>query len=298
MLENKNVLFITLDSCRFDTTKKAHIHNIQSIGKIRKALTHGTYTVPAHTAFFAGHLPIVLNKPLLPYYSESKKQLWRIQTGLSRDKKPIGLLLNGNNIFQGYKKLGYYVLGVGGVGGVTQFNNNSILRKYFSDNFLYYGPKLDEEPLSPRKKENFPSYHIETIVNKVKKHDKWFLFINCPETHYPYDTGKGIPEKILKNFPKLRQQLNLRETNENFLNQGYASLLHKMQIEALKSIDFFIGKLIRSLPKKKNLLIVVCGDHGENFGEFFQGKRRWGHLFPSTQVLEVPLIIGEKNYDN
>lgn len=288
-LLEKNVLFITLDSCRFDTVEQADIPTIKSLGKLRKAYTHATYTVPAHTAFFAGHLPVVLDNPPAPYYSESVRQLWRIKTGAGSEKK-VGLALEGNNILEGYRKLGFYVLGVG---GVTQFNDGSQLRSYFEDDFLYYGLNLDEEPLGPRKKENFPLHHVDEIITKLKGKDKWFLFINCPETHYPYDTGDGISGKIEKWYPKLKQQLNLREAKEELsIPDSIYSQLHSIQKHALEYIDKGIGTLIEKLPKDRETLVVICGDHGENFGEYFLKKRRWGHMLPSKEVLGVPLLIG------
>ena len=72
-IRDQNVVFVTLDSCRYDIAEQADILTIRSIGPLRKAYTHGSYTVPAHAAFFAGHLPIVLDVPQSPYYSESVK---------------------------------------------------------------------------------------------------------------------------------------------------------------------------------------------------------------------------------
>lgn len=294
IVKTKNVLFIVLDSCRYDTAKNAYIPTMCSLGPLRKACTHGSYTIPAHLAFFSGHLPVVLRKPFLAYYSESKKQLWRIKIGPTRDTRESGILLRGNNVLEGYEKMGFFILGVG---GVTQFSNGSLLRKYFK-NFIYYGQNLDEEPLKPRKKELFPLNHIDKIVAKIKGHDKWFLFINCPETHYPYDYGNGISNDVAIGFDKIKDCLNLRECiNKNIDNKLFAKL-KLMQINAVEKIDKKIKSLVDKLPKHRDILVVICGDHGENFGEYFEGKRRWGHLFPSTQVMNVPLIIGQisKNY--
>lgn len=295
-IKDKNVLFITLDSCRFDTIRQADVPNIKSIGKIRPAYTHGSYTVPAHIAFFSGHLPAVLEKPLKNYYSETKSQLWRIETGKSYDSKKFGILFEENNILEGYRKLGYFVFGVG---GVTQFSENSLLRSYFGKNFLYFGENLNEEPLKSRRKSQFPLNHINEIILKLKNKDKWFLFINCPETHYPYDCGNGIPSKIKKSFSELKKYLNLRENNFNISNsQKLSSSLKLMQKEAIESIDKNLETLFEKLPKKRNILVVICGDHGENFGEIFANKQRWGHLFPSKEVMCVPLVIGEIHGNN
>jgi membrane-anchored protein YejM (alkaline phosphatase superfamily) len=290
-MENKNVVFVTLDSCRYDVAEKAEIPTIRSVGELRRAYTHGSYTPSAHPAFFAGHLPAVLEGKKEPYYSDSKKQLWRIATGPVRDSAPVGLLLKGKDVLEGYRNLGFYVLGTG---GVTQFAKGSQLRTYFGDEFLYYGLQLDEEPLSPRKKEHFPLNHIDEIVDRLAEHENWFLFVNCPETHYPYDIGDGISDEIQRSFPELKKVLNLRE-GETKLSDDFADTLKEMQKRALESVDYKLGLLFDSMPRKKDTLMVICSDHGDNFGEYFAGRRRWGHMFPSPEVMQVPLVIGKLN---
>jgi len=291
-LNDKNVIFITLDSCRFDTAERAKIPTLKSIGVLRKAYTHATYTVPAHTAFFAGHLPNVFDNPQFPYYSESVSQLWRIKTGKGKDRE-AGIVFKEQDVLEGYRKIGFYVLGAG---GVSQFSDGSFLRNFFGNEFLYFGQKLDEEPLQSRNKESFPLNNIEEIVKKIINKEKWFLFINCPETHYPYDIGDGIPKNIVDFFPKLFRSLNLRENDEaEKISSDICFELHNMQIKALEHIDGQIKNLINTIPRNKDVLVVICGDHGENFGEIFKGKKRFGHLIPSMEVMEVPLIIGVLN---
>jgi membrane-anchored protein YejM (alkaline phosphatase superfamily) len=291
-LAEKNVVFITLDSCRYDTADRASIPTIQSIGPVRKAHTHGSYTVPAHAAFFSGHLPTVLHNPTSPFYSESSAQLWRIKTGHYRDHRPTGILLDGNNILDGYRQLGHYVLGVG---GVSQFADGSFLRSYFGDEFIFYGIGVDEEPLTSRLKGHFPLNHIDEIVRKLANRDKWFLFLNCPETHYPYDVGEGIKEEVLGQFPTLEKVLNQRESAYLALGEDFSAALKDMQKKALEVVDHKLNDLLHALPKDRDILVVICGDHGENFGEYFVDKPRWGHLFPSPEVMAVPLTIGELN---
>ncbi len=288
-LENKNVLFITLDSCRYDTARKANTPTIQSLGEVRKAYTHATYTVPAHTAFFTGHLPAVFDPSLTKYYSESAGQLWRIKTGKGRDRE-AGMVFSQQNILEGYRQLGFTIIGTG---GVTQFTEGSFLRNFFKKNeFKYFGRNLDEEPLQPRDKQEFPLNNLETIVKCIKEKDKWFLFINCPETHYPYDIGNGFHDEVKKYYPKLYKNLNLREADDpiDIPVEVYA-ILHDMQIKALEYVDTRISILLSMLPMSKDILVVISGDHGENFGEVFNGRQRWGHLLPTKEVLEVPLLI-------
>lgn len=288
-LKDTNVLFITLDSCRYDTAQKANIPTIQSLGSIKKAYTHATYTVPAHTAFFTGHLPAVFDQSQSKYYSESAGQLWRIKTGKGRDRE-AGIVFSQQTVLEGYRQLGFTILGAG---GVTQFTEGSFLRNFFKKNeFTYFGRNLDEEPLQPRDKQEFPLNNLETIVNCIKEKDKWFLFINCPETHYPYDIGNGLNDEVKKYYPKLYKNLNLREADDPIgIPVDVYEILHDMQIKALEYVDTRISKLLSMLPKNKDILVIISGDHGENFGEVFNGRQRWGHLLPTKEVLEVPLLI-------
>jgi hypothetical protein len=288
-LSEKNVVFVTLDSCRYDVAGAAHIPFIKSIGELRRARTHGSFTVPAHHAFFAGHLPVVLEEPLTDYSSEAACQLWRIKTGRTLDeKRRFGLLFAANNVIAGYRELGFKVLGVG---GVSQFSEGSCLRAYFGDDFLYFGPNLDEEPLRERDPGTFPLNNLDTIVRNIADHDRWFLFVNCPETHYPYDIGNGISDEVREAYATLRGSLNLREGAA--VPRSLGPKLHDMQRTALEYIDDQLGKLFELLPRSRDTVVVVCADHGENFGEWFAGKPRWGHMVPTEEVMEVPLVIGQ-----
>lgn len=288
-LDEKNVVFVTLDSCRYDVAATAHLPFITSVGPLRKARTHGSFTVPAHHSFFAGHLPVVLEEPLTDYYSEAACQLWRIKTGRTlEEKRRSGLLFEANNVVAGYRDMGFKVLGAG---GVSQFSAGSCLRAYFGDDFLYFGPNLDEEPLRARDPGTFPLNNVETIVENLADHDKWFLFVNCPETHYPYDIGDGIPPDVSAAYPALRGCLNLREGAA--VPDSVGPKLRDMQRTALEYLDGHLGKLFEMLPKRRDTVVVICADHGENFGERFAGKARWGHMVPSTEVMEVPLVIGQ-----
>ena len=129
------------------------------------------------------------------------------------------------------------------------------------------------------------------IVTEIKGHEKWFLFINTKETHYPYDIGEGYPSEILPLLKKMQSHLNLRH-DETPLTDKESAALHMRQIRALEAIDKRLETLVASLPQSRSVLIVVCADHGESFGEQFFGFPRCGHLHPSPEVLQVPLLIG------
>lgn len=72
-MKKYNIIFITLDSCRYDTAKKAKLPNINGLlGKPVCAEADGTYTYPSHQSLFLGRLPRRIdNKPLLTNFEKN-----------------------------------------------------------------------------------------------------------------------------------------------------------------------------------------------------------------------------------
>lgn len=284
-----NVLLIVLDSCRYDTTEKASIPFLRSVGRIRKALTHADYTLPAHMAIFEGRLPTVEEPPYLPLYTDGIRQLWRVSPKNFFETKPkskIALPLIGDNIVEGYANFGYFTIGIA---SLNYFARGRTLNSFFKVFLDYYDKS--EGLIDPRSLKGFPLEHIDEIVSKLKEHEKWFLFVNTKETHYPYDIGEGYPKESIPLMEKMKSHLNLRHDKEK-LTENESQTLHNMQISALEVADKRIKKLVDALPKNKPILLVVCADHGESFGEEFCGFQRCGHIHPSPEVMEVPLLIG------
>src|SRR5690606_41897212 len=62
-LQDRDVILITLDSCRYDTAKRARTPNLDRLGPVHRAETTGTYTLPAHVALFTGPIPALVTDP-------------------------------------------------------------------------------------------------------------------------------------------------------------------------------------------------------------------------------------------
>ncbi len=63
LLVSKNsFLFITLDSCRYDTFESTNIPNMKKIGPLHKAKSPSYFTFGSHSAMFVGFTPVMSSK--------------------------------------------------------------------------------------------------------------------------------------------------------------------------------------------------------------------------------------------
>ncbi len=281
-LDEANVLLISLDCCRADTFEMANLPFIKSLGESAKARTAGTFTLPAHMAFFGGYLPIDQTSKK-PYYNPTVRQLWRLKSGRSRDLSSVGIMLDGDNVLEGYRKLGYHTLGVGGV----RWFRNDMLQGLF-DEFNFYGPDDQASVFAERQPSDLALNHTDEILERLETMPRWFLFVNCLETHVPYDTGNDELSDEAKEIMTRAQKIWGCKTPtfaDIDVSQDELRSLHKLQVAALESIDAKVKKLVDKLAKP--LLVVITGDHGECFGE----NMLWGHGYPHSKVTEVPLLI-------
>lgn len=284
-LDDTNILFITLDCCRYDTLMQANAPFIKQIGPVQRARTHGTYTLPAHMSFFMGYLPICVDDVHQPYYSNEVRQLWRLRSGREKNLQSVGIMLDGKNIIEGYRNLGFKTVGTG---GVRWFRNQTLTDLF--DEFYFFGPDDKASVFTRRKKEHFSLNNIPKVLEAINNIQKYFLFVNCLETHVPYDFGEGRYSQEIEEIIQKASSIwgckkgNLDQTN---VTKEELSKLHNAQVKAVESLDSKVKALVDQLPKK--LLIVACGDHGECFGE----DMNWGHGYATEKILEVPLVIGE-----
>jgi arylsulfatase A-like enzyme len=284
MSDEPNVLIVTLDSCRFDSLCYAKTPNLDQLGHKRKAVAFGTFTLPAHMALFSGYIPNVIELPHEDLYSRERLQLWRLTRAKQKAHDTYRLLLAGDTITEGFRNRGYKVVGAG---GVRWFLTKTLTELF--DEFHFWGPRDYSNWFIERQAADFALNHVEELAAAVSNAPRWCLFVNALETHAPYNNGVDPPDPkvraiIEKAAPiwagKVQHKLNVTVTEAEF------KTLHRAQIRAAEVADARIGRLLQVLPKP--ITVVVCGDHGECFGE--QG--RWGHGFPDDMILNVPLVVG------
>lgn len=258
---------------------------MDSVGALRKAHSFGLYTLPSHISMFAGYPPNVTELPHADYYSREAKQLFRLARGRRKAPESYERLLRGPTIFSGLRDENYFSLGVGGV----RWFMSRLLTDHF-DEFLFWGPDDYEDFFRGRTEEEHALLHQKEIVERLQLHDKWILFVNCLETHVPYDTpGSPLTPEASEILARGRPVWAGRTSGlaEHKPSMNEFRLLHRAQIRACEWVDNQLAELFTKL-RGQPVVVLITGDHGEVFGE----DGLWGHGFPHPLVVDVPLIVG------
>jgi membrane-anchored protein YejM (alkaline phosphatase superfamily) len=163
------------------------------------------------------------------------------------------------NIIQGFQRMGYRTFGCA---ALEWFNHPNLASPF--QRFLVTGTHLARQ--------------VEFLKSEMFSSDApFFAFANVGETHEPYEFG-GLIEPALESRARMRR----------FEQAGFLHEEHRKQVACLEYIDAGLGGLLADLEKEgRRLLVVVCGDHGECFGE----DGFYGHGFYHPKVMEVPLGI-------
>ena len=259
-LPPSSVLFITLDSCRFDTFRDADAPNLKSIGELHRAHAPGNFTYASHAAMFVGFTP-GRAECLDPYLNPKFGRIFRLSGGGggSGTHEPY-FSLSGRDIVQGFGRLGYRTVGTGAMAwfDTTTAVSSNITRSF--DSFLYVGNTGSFQ----RQRE----FLMQSAQN-VKK--PLFAFLNVGETHVPY-WYRGAPWD---------RRLNPCQAFGGSSND--ATECRRRQRACVEWIDREIEPLLDAFQGAN---IVLCADHGDVWGE----DGLWEHGIHHPSVLEVPLV--------
>lgn len=267
-----HIVFVIMDSCRFDTFSAAKTPNIDRIGKAEKRFTYASWTAPSHYAFTMGMMPHT--NPTHVFASEVYKEefvLWTDRTGCSeisfRDFLPELSLPKVLN------KLGYRTVARVSLPVLNQY---TLISKHFDDY------KLMENH------NDFAGMVEEIDFPSSQPH---YYFLNLGETHYPYmlsDKDLPVLSGVHGVFKSLggEKKKNAAKTDQ-FFDLEQMKMLHNQQIKCVEYIDSQIGNLMNKAPN--NTYFIITSDHGELFGEdgFF------GHgPIMHEKCFEVPFVEG------
>jgi len=245
-------MLITLDSLRWDVFDQAPKGIYLKQFSHAKAYTHGTYTLPAHTAFFTGKLPCTYKGEFDTCARSGRKITGKPQWRLMNPESdgPAIVKLGGKDIVDGFNKKGYITIGTG---AVSWFDPTKPARIPAIDNFNKFG--WFGEYTQAIKQMEFVGNHIASAKQP------YFAFINFGETHHSFKINSGDRSTPYGNF----QQCFTAQTR------------------CFMFLDNILSGLISHL---KDIDIIICSDHGDCFGE----DGLWGHSFYHQKVIEVPII--------
>lgn len=256
----ESVLFITLDSCRYDTFAGAEIVNLRGIGRVHRSMAPGNFTYTSHAAMFMGFTPgdaMSQDSFVNPLIGKIFKLRGRGFSGKGKHR----FILDGENIIDGFKNRGYQCIGAGALNWFDPARKTGrVLTRDFHE-FYFPGDTW------------FLEKQLDWIGQKLKKNDRpVFVFLNIGETHFPY-YFQGAPWS---------KDINPCSPTTGDTND--AKECRRRQKACLEYIDTKIAPLLEAFGGSNT---IVCADHGDCWGE----DGLWGHGMHHDQVLEVPLVF-------
>jgi len=252
VLQSHDVLFITLDTLRYDVAQ--HEYEAGNLPRLSKFLppqgwelrhSPGSFTYAAHQAFFAGFLPT-------PVTAGPHERLFALAFPGSETIGKNTIVFNSANIVDGFKLAGYHTVCIGGVGF---FNKRTPLGNTLPS--LFDESHWDESLGVSCKDSTRNQVRLALdIVDKLSPRQRYFLFINISALHQP---------------------------NCHYLPGNATDSIHT-QAAALRYVDEQLEPLLRHCEQRAPTLLVICSDHGTCYGE--QGF--YGHRLAHEVVWKVP----------
>lgn len=275
----KHVLYIIIDSARYDSFLAARTPNLDNLGRVERRYSFASWTSPSHFVYLMGMTPHT--SPVGVYASDVYKQDYRRWAGRVGDERiTMESFLPEFSLPRFLKNLGYQTHARVSMPIINQM---TVLSQHF-----------DTYRLMPRH-DDFEGM-IETI--HFPPGSLCFYFLNLGEAHYPY----RIPKEEL---PPLDGEGGVFRRNgdpepgtpplsggeawaERYFNTRHLALFRERQIEAIEHVDRLMGRLLEKCPAGTHVLVTA--DHGELFGE----SGYFGHgPIMHEKVFEVPFLEGE-----
>ncbi|XAM01612.1 STM4013/SEN3800 family hydrolase [Phycisphaeraceae bacterium D3-23] len=257
-----DVLFITLDTLRFDVADDAmragRTPTLQALlpgGVWERRHSPASFTYAAHQAFFAGFLPT-------PAEPGPHPRLFAARFAGSETTTPKTAVFDAPDIVTGFAAKGYATVCVGGVGFFSRLTPlGSVLPDLFEE--AHWSPELGvTSATSTQAQVDLARARLDAIGEDRRV----FLFINVSALHQPNCIFSS------------------EATNDS----------PKTQADALAYVDEQLSPLFEALRQRGDTLCILTSDHGTCYGEDGYHGHRIGH----RAVWEVPyteiLLEGER----
>ncbi|HVS85447.1 MAG TPA: hypothetical protein VHD91_07435 [Gaiellaceae bacterium] len=250
-------LFITLDSCRYDTFVAADAPNLKAVGETHRALAPAAFTYASHAAMFVGFTPWVPER-VEPFLNPKLAKIFKMAGAGFPGNGREWVSLSGRNVVDGFRRRGYATIGTGAVDWFDTSTPTGRLLTSDFDTFYFAGPAGIAAQVA---------FVEEQLARRAQPA---FVFLNVGETHVPYHFAGAAWERRNPCVP--------------FGEHNDAEACRVRQRACLEHVDRALGPLLERFAAASTL---VCADHGDAWGE----DGVWEHGLPHPKVLEVPLLL-------
>ena len=256
----ESVLFITLDSCRYDSFVAAAAPGLKAVGPLHRAQAPGYFTYASHSAMFVGFTPGATTDPV-PLLNPKHAKLFKMRAGGWSAGAAHGYELEGANIVEGFAGAGFLTFGTAAVGW---FDPASPTGRHLSSPFqeFLYAP-------GPGGAEGQAGW-LASRLDAAGDRDV-FAFLNAGETHVPY-WHQGADWPADDNTCTPFQQVDRRAECE------------ARQRACVEHLDGVLRPLVERFLGST---ILLCADHGDAWGE----DGVWEHGVAHPSVLTVPMMM-------
>ncbi|HQC73088.1 MAG TPA: sulfatase-like hydrolase/transferase [Candidatus Competibacteraceae bacterium] len=267
-----HLIYIIMDSCRFDSCQQARTPNLDRLGAVERRYSYASWTSPSHYAMLMGMIPHTSPRGVFAsevYKGEFKRWVERLGIeGLSFKSFVPELSLPRVLRSHGYATIARVSLPV--------LNPYTLLSRDFDDYRL-----MDNH-------NDFAGMVAEIAFPDARPR---FYFLNLGETHYPYMlSGENLPHisgvhGVLKHLDSGAAAPDAGE--QVFFPPDEMQRLHRQQVKCVEYLDGLLGALYAKCPA--NTHFIVTADHGELFGE--EGYFGHGPIM-HEKCFEVPFVEG------
>jgi arylsulfatase A-like enzyme len=271
----RHLVFIVMDSCRYDSFTAANTPNMDRVGAAERRYSFASWTSPSHQTFLMGQVPHT--SPRGVFASEVYKKefaKWIDRTGipnLSFKSFVPQLCLPKVLKDHGYKTIARVSM--------------PVLNAYAGFNRGFDDYRLMEDH------NDFAGMVEEISLSDLSPH---FYFLNLGETHYPYmlaDTDlpriSGVHGVMMNMDDMLVRSQDTPGQEPEFFSPDAMGYLRQQQVKEVEYVDALLEELF--LKCTDETYFIITSDHGELFGE--------GNYFGHGPVMhekcfEVPYIEG------
>lgn len=245
LIPSHDVLLITLDTLRFDVAQEAwqagETPNLETLlprtGWERRH-SPASFTYAAHHAFFAGFLPT-------PASPGQHPRLFAARFAGSETTGLETFVVDAPDIVTGLADLGYHTICIGGVGFFNkQTPLGCVLPNLFHES--HWTPEMGVT--HPNSTEHQVTLATQRL-GQLPQQQRVFFFLNVSALHQPNCMFMAGAEHDTK----------------------------ATQRAALAYVDSHLPLLFAAMQARRNVLVIVCSDHGTAYGEDGYSGHRQGH---------------------